>query len=83
MDEAARRAFEARPPFVQAWFIGQQGRSRSRLWLEACSHVDTLSATLAFGASECHEGVVLSMNGAEATLDTSQWIDGNLTHGCE
>ena len=81
VDEAARRAFFARPAFVQAWFIGQKAHSRARMWLEACSHADAMSAPLAFEPSQCHEGISLSHGGATATLDTSQWIDGKLTHG--
>jgi hypothetical protein len=70
VDEAARRAFVARPQFVQAWFIGQQGRSRSRLWLEACSHANAMSAPLAFTPSQCHDGVRLSKGNTEAELNT-------------
>ena len=81
VDEGARRAFFARPAFVQEWFAGKNARSRPRMWLEAWSHADAISAPLAFDLTQCHEGITLSQAGASATLDTSHWIDGKLAHG--
>lgn len=82
VDEAARRAFFARPAFVREWFAGQKARSRPRMWLEACSHADAMSAPLAFELPQCHEGfITLTQGGASATLDTSHLMDGKLTHG--
>lgn len=81
VDEAARRAFLSRPPYVQAWFTGQKDCSQTRMWLEACSHADAMSAPLVFEPSQCHEGISLSHDNTLATLDTSKWIDGKLTHG--